>query len=658
MDLIHGAPSIDSICVVIPAYLEEDTVGNVVRKLGEFGLSRVRVVDNGSTDATARRAAEAGAEVIAEPRRGYGQACWSGCVNLPPDVEWILFCDADGSDDLDALPALLEAAADADLVIGNRMSTAAGRAAMSPAQRFGNWLAGALLGLSYGKPVHDLGPMRLVRRSAFDAMNLRDRGFGWTVEMQARAGEMGLGIAEAPVRYFRRAAGVSKISGTLRGTWMAGNVILTTLAAFLLRRVEPVTGWLSVTLLVGGCAAMMPFGDFTRARNVGAFGLAAAIACCGYLLSMGITRMRFAWFILGAVATRLLLLPMAPGSDIWRYVWEGMIQWHGFNPYLVPPDSAVVAALRADWWGRINNPGLTAGYPPLVELIFAVLAGISTSMVWFKVVIVAADLAIVALLARAFGMRRAAWYAWSPLVLYAFAGGGHFDPLFLLPAVAGWLAWDAGRTRSAALLVGVSAAIKYVTFPLIGFFVLRLAAQRRWREAGLTAILGVAPYCVALAWFWLRDGMHALAPAFMVTRARSAEFIPWIIAQVEPATRAQNALYLAPFALVTLWLLWRARGVAAFMDSFFFWMLAWSPAVHGWYFTWAMPFACATGNPAWRVAGISAFVYFVLDYRQALGDLRWEMWPNERFLLWAPVVLAYAWFLAARKPRRDSPLPA
>ena len=168
----------DRVQVVIPAFNEEETVGVVVQNLRALGLNRVRVVDNGSDDATASRALAAGAEVIHEPRRGYGQACFTGLQNLPVDVEWILFCDADGSDDLADWPRLAVAAAQADFVIGNRRATAEGRSMLTPTQNFGNAFACSLLHMGWWMRQHDLGPFRLIRRSALDQIGMEDRGFG------------------------------------------------------------------------------------------------------------------------------------------------------------------------------------------------------------------------------------------------------------------------------------------------------------------------------------------------------------------------------------------------------------------------------------------------------------------------------------------------
>ncbi len=226
----------DTCVVIVPALNEEATIGGVIADLRSGGFRRVIVVDNGSSDQTACRARLAGGEAVREPRRGYGRACWTGLQNLPSDAEWVLFCDADGSSDLRDLERMVSAASHADLVLGDRRTNSANRPAMTAAQRFGNALATTLIRLGWGHRYADLGPLRMIRIEALDRIAMRDRGFGWTVEMQVRAVELGLRVREVPVRYRNRRGGKSKISGTVSGTIRAGVVIVATISRLFIRR--------------------------------------------------------------------------------------------------------------------------------------------------------------------------------------------------------------------------------------------------------------------------------------------------------------------------------------------------------------------------------------------------------------------------------------
>lgn len=244
-----NSSNLDAILVIIPVLNEEATIAQVLQSLQSIGLSHIRVVDNGSRDRSAEVALKAGAEVLHEPIAGYGRACWRGLQALPEFSQWILFCDGDGSDDVSALNHfwsfchLSSSAVSSeqhsqycDLILGDRTATAAGRAALTPVQRFGNALATTLIWLGWGYRYRDLGPLRLIHRAALDQIQMQDRGFGWTVEMQVRAIECGLRICELPVRYHRRQGGRSKISGTIRGSIRAGIVILATLGRLYRRR--------------------------------------------------------------------------------------------------------------------------------------------------------------------------------------------------------------------------------------------------------------------------------------------------------------------------------------------------------------------------------------------------------------------------------------
>uniref|UniRef100_A0A832H2X8 Glycosyltransferase family 2 protein n=1 Tax=Oscillatoriales cyanobacterium SpSt-402 TaxID=2282168 RepID=A0A832H2X8_9CYAN len=228
--------SLDSILVIIPVLNEEATIAFVVQSLQSIGLTTIRVVDNGSCDRSVEVARMAGAEVLHEPILGYGKACWCGLQEMPELIQWILFCDGDGSDDVSSLHHFFAVRDRYDLILGNRTATPAGRTAMTLVQRFGNALATTLIWWGWGYRYHDLGPLRLIHRSALDQIQMQDRGFGWTVEMQVRAIECGFRICELPVKYQCRQGGKSKISGTIRGSIKAGVVILSTLGRLYGRR--------------------------------------------------------------------------------------------------------------------------------------------------------------------------------------------------------------------------------------------------------------------------------------------------------------------------------------------------------------------------------------------------------------------------------------
>ncbi len=218
-----------TIDVVIPAFNEERAIGHVLEAIPAEWVRRVVVVDNGSTDDTAGEAARRGATVVAEPRRGYGQACLSGIAALDrPDI--VVFLDGDFSDYPEEMPALVAPilAGEAEMVIGSRVLGERQRGALQPQQRFGNWLATWLIRRFFGVSFTDLGPFRAIHHATLLQLEMEDRDFGWTVEMQVKAARTGVRTVEVPVRY-RRRVGSSKISGTLSGSVRAGYKILWTI---------------------------------------------------------------------------------------------------------------------------------------------------------------------------------------------------------------------------------------------------------------------------------------------------------------------------------------------------------------------------------------------------------------------------------------------
>lgn len=226
------------IALIIPALNEEQAVGGVIGSLPDW-LDEIVVVDNGSTDRTAAIAADHGATVVHESRRGYGAACLAGLTHLAsgdrPDI--VAFMDADRSDDPSDLPAVLEpiVCGSADLVIGSRSLGKADPGSLTLPQRFGNALATGLLRWLWGVKCTDLGPFRAIRFGHLTRLQMDDLGYGWTVQMQARAAAAGYRVTEVPVSYHRR-IGKSKISGTVRGVVGAGTKILSTIARERLRR--------------------------------------------------------------------------------------------------------------------------------------------------------------------------------------------------------------------------------------------------------------------------------------------------------------------------------------------------------------------------------------------------------------------------------------
>lgn len=225
--------SMNLVSVIIPAFNEENGVGLVIQEIPKDLIAEIIVVNNASTDNTEKIAREAGATVLRESTPGYGRACLKGIDYLKkkevrPSI--VIFLDADHSDYPEEMCELIKPILEnkADLVIGSRALGQKESGSMTPQQIFGNWLATRLLRVLYKITFTDLGPFRAIRYDSLILLDMQDKTYGWTVEMQLKAAKLGLRCMEVPVRY-RKRIGFSKISGTVKGTIMAGVKIISTI---------------------------------------------------------------------------------------------------------------------------------------------------------------------------------------------------------------------------------------------------------------------------------------------------------------------------------------------------------------------------------------------------------------------------------------------
>jgi hypothetical protein len=379
--------------------------------------------------------------------------------------------------------------------------------------------------------------------------------------------------------------------------------------------------------------AAIPFCDFMKAGSVFSF---VPIMLLGSAFYFGAahhyqflpTRQRRQVLWWSAIILRLAALAIPAGDDMHRYLWEGRIQWGGFNPYLVAPDSPALAALRDADWQRMNHRDWAAIYPPGAELLLKLLTSLGSSALVIKIACAVADIGIIGLLLRLntgpSRHRDTVWYAWNPLVIFSFAGAGHFDSLMLaplllavyalhraVPANGGPAEWR--WAALAAFLLGVAISIKLVPLVLVPvlaltlrshMFVLPLAAVAPWLTARYYGFPEVAIF----------DGFHEFSYV-----ARFNDFIWWISERFiweNPAQKNGHYTMVTIAVASTLSLLarwdWR-RAILWVLGA----TLICSTVVHPWYVTWILPFAAMQRARGW----------FVLSATVFLAYLWWESTP-------------------------------
>lgn len=407
-----------------------------------------------------------------------------------------------------------------------------------------------------------------------------------------------------------------------------------------------VRGCVCGLLVVLGAVVMRPWGDPHQLGSVPPFLLGAAIMLAGFYGGLRLTSVPLMVIAGVAVVVRLILLGQLPGGDIYRYVWEGKLLLQQINPYVHAPDSAIVIPLRDALWEVVEHKTFSAIYPPLAQWVFAVLAALSPSALFFKVAFCAADLLTGALLWRRFGGQATLLYLWNPLVIYSFAGGGHYDSVFVLLLVLGWLAWERNRFDTAILWVGAAVAVKWMALPILCWAGWQVVRQRGWVAGLRSGVIGLAPF--AVSWLavsvWTGAWTGQLHPQKFTEFARSAELIPRLVGWVWDESRFNNSWFLPPLAVAWALVIFRAKSFLGAAEWALFLAMVFSPLIHAWYFAWIIPFAVASRNLGSIFLTASGFVYFVVYHRMhAQPELGWIFLPWEIALLWGPFVAGFLW---------------
>jgi hypothetical protein len=654
------------IAVVIPALDEEQAIGDVVRAIPAL-VHEVIVVDNGSRDRTAEVARAAGARVVVEPHRGYGQACLTG-IAAAADAELVVFLDGDRSDDPSQLSEVIAPilAGVADLVIGSRSLGRRARGAQPWHAILGTRLCVGLMNALVGSRATDLGPFRAITTEALRRLELRDRDYGWTVEMQVKAARRGLRVVEVPVDY-RPRVGRSKVSGTVRGTIGAGTKIIATIlrygwaGAAVPRpplpsssggwgRRAPPRGPLLATagLVLTGCALSWAWGPLPTTRiaaHLASYGVAFAAYLAALAASRGLSRRGLIACLAAALLWRAVLVAAPPllSNDINRYVWEGRVQVNGGNPYRWSdrPESPRWAPLRDAVYDGLNHKDYTAIYPPLFELATRAVVSVHDSLAAMKGFLVGCELVTLALLGlllkrRRLPRERLLVLAWSPLALVEIAGSGHNEAFGMLWLVLALVALDLDQPLLSALAASAGFASKY----LPGLVAAAWARRYRWWHV-LAGALGAATLALPYLDESSRKTMLlSLSKYAQFWRFNETLFAPLaaILGGHEAAVRGGVLL---TFALALV-LAWKRTETAAAATAIVVASLLLSPNVLPWYALWLLPLLVVRDEPAALLfTGTVALAYLVYPTWQS-GE-PWKLGWGWRALEYGPPALVALW---------------
>jgi hypothetical protein len=403
-------------------------------------------------------------------------------------------------------------------------------------------------------------------------------------------------------------------------------------------------GWCLIWYLAA-LAGLVAFSDFQSAGRGLWFAVCGIMGGASYLaLLRAPVAIDARWFWVVAVAARFVLVFAQPGDDVWRFLWEGKIQWHGWNPYIHAPAAPELASLRDDLWSRINHPDWATIYPPLAEFLFRLVA--PTGVAGFKAMAILGDLGTIVLLLRLLRNDYAAvaWYAWNPLVVYLFAGAAHFDSCLLAATLGAILILERGQQRPAlvaagSLLFGVAIAIKLI--PVLLLPACLVALRRRWYYVLFAAVVPLG--------FSFLYGFPQFNPWSNVMTfgqvTRTNDLIWWFWEHVVPNVWQNNRVYNTTLIIVVLLVTWQQRRdwrkamLAALAVA-----LVLSPALHPWYVSWILPLAAWFRARAWFVLSVSVFAYFSLTSDSILGPAWQQPWWHHLVVGLPPLT----WFLAER----------
>ena len=411
----------------------------------------------------------------------------------------------------------------------------------------------------------------------------------------------------------------------------------------------------AAALIIGSCVLTAIGGEAGGDHILPWLGTLAALTLV-WLLSLRTKTISPALLLGTALAIRIAFLVMPTGYDVYRYVWEGRILLEGFNPYVHPPDDPLLTPFRDEIWKSVGHPGATAIYPPLTQWVFAAMASFGLGPFGYKVFFTLADIALCFLLCRRFGAKPALIYSWNPLAAVSFAGGGHYDSLFMLAMVFAWLCHKPGNQLpvKTALWLGASIALKWMAAPLGMWLVIDQWKKQGFMKALLTGTLVALP--AVFTWgalsLWTDEWTLQLTPPAFSRVARSAEFIPAITEFIFQSGHIANHWFMLAMLASWIWVGLKCRTLLDAAQWGFLATYLLSPMLHAWYFVWALPFAVKSRNVGFITLAASGILYFMVHHTLEQPGGRWTFSWWERAAIWLPFIIGFAYSII--KARKES----
>ena len=419
----------------------------------------------------------------------------------------------------------------------------------------------------------------------------------------------------------------------------------------------------SAFLFLLGCYRMSVAGLPELGENVSSFLVGAVLASVGFFLSW-FNGKRWMWLMIGvAVVGRLLFLPLPASEDLVRRMWEGEVLDSNFNPYQVTPGAQELELLRGDAWERIRDKDEVSSQPPLILAIFRLLYGMGFNEWGIKTILVVVDIWICIILAMRYGSRKAALYGWNPLVAFSVAGEGHMESLMLLPALGGFLIWEAWVDRKggaviistngglsggpgqmvsfAALLMGLAAAMNLVFLPIVIWMFWHVLVKSGIKTGIAILLVGLIPLLAFNGWgsVSLNTDLKMISPFSASVFADTLSLVPGTLSRIGVGLSPEFFFWLV--VVISLLLVFRNSSMERFANLYIGTYLVLAVAVYPSSFLWMAPFALGTMHLGFRLVSLSAFIYYA-SYLGGEGPVALGSWYSVA--LWIPFLIGILWY--------------